>query len=322
MTAEGDLLEQILDQTYPVWGEGLSRRAYEQWNVAQTRTRWGAAHLKRMALVENGRLLASAKRYHLTTRIDGRRVPTLGIGAVFTPPDLRGRGHASALVNALCDEAGRAGAEQALLFSEIGAEFYARLGFATVPLTLCDIEVERRGGAPAVLVRAADNRDTPHIVDMLSERLRGYRFGVEPDPDLLGFSVTKKRLLAALDDRGTRPVEYFVAEEGNRAVAFVLIQVTKRSGEPDWWSLESCGDRDPQGARIGAILQVLLARTPGSHPPLIRSWWPTGLRPPQLRLFCQRSTAVMMMMRPIGSGAAIEPPLEAHDVCYWHADAF
>ena len=44
-------LEQILDQTFPVWGEGLSREAYGKYNRAQCATPWGAANLRRCALV-------------------------------------------------------------------------------------------------------------------------------------------------------------------------------------------------------------------------------------------------------------------------------
>src|SRR5688500_9253371 len=94
--AEGALLEEILDGTYPLWNEGLTRRAYRQWNAAQMLTPWGRAHLHRFALVdEQDRLLASAKRYRYDVRLDGRDAWMCGFGAVFTPPDRRGHGHAA-----------------------------------------------------------------------------------------------------------------------------------------------------------------------------------------------------------------------------------
>src|SRR5881394_3729627 len=97
--AEGPLLERILDDTYAVWHEGLSRQAYGQWNAAQMRTPWGRDHLHRVALVdEHGEVLASAKRYRHDIRISGRDGWMCGIGAVFTPPQHRRRGYASALV--------------------------------------------------------------------------------------------------------------------------------------------------------------------------------------------------------------------------------
>src|SRR3982751_6682907 len=94
--AEGPLLERILDDTYPVWHEGLSRQAYGRWNSAQRRTPWGRDHLHRVALVdERGDLLASAKRYRYDVRVGERRGWMCGIGAVFTPQQHRGRSYAS-----------------------------------------------------------------------------------------------------------------------------------------------------------------------------------------------------------------------------------
>ena len=55
--------EQILDLTYPLWGEGLTRQAYGAWNRGQMSTPWGRTHLERVALVDGGQLLSSAKRY-------------------------------------------------------------------------------------------------------------------------------------------------------------------------------------------------------------------------------------------------------------------
>jgi len=103
-----------------LWGDGLSRRAYAQWNSAQEQTDWGRAHLRRLALVDGNRVMATAKRYDLLLTLDGRQVPTVGVGAVFTPAPLRGHGHARAIIDALLDAARGDGAELALLFSEIG----------------------------------------------------------------------------------------------------------------------------------------------------------------------------------------------------------
>src|SRR5687768_10298708 len=73
--AEGTLLEQILDLTFPIWSEGLARAAYGQWNRAQLRTAWGRDHLHRLALVAaDGTLLATLKRYRYDARLDGREI--------------------------------------------------------------------------------------------------------------------------------------------------------------------------------------------------------------------------------------------------------
>jgi predicted N-acetyltransferase YhbS len=320
--ATGPLLEEILNHTYPLWGDGLSRRAYGQWNHAQEQTDWGRGHLKRMALAENGRLLASAKRYDLRLTIDGRLVPTLGIGAVFTPGALRGRGHARAIIDMLIESARAEGAELALLFSEIGSEYYERMGFAVIPVETADIEVDAKPGAPAVLVRAGEDNDAPHVAAMHARRATGFRLALVPDDKQVRYTLTKKRLFAGLDQGGRRSVEYFVSEEGHRAVAFVLLQITRGAqGRPDAWSVEACGDADPDGARIGAILQVLLARSPAATPPVIRGWWPLSMRPPQLAIAGRAPAGEVMMIKPLVGDMPV-PPLSAGDVLYWHGDAF
>ena len=318
------LLDQILDESWPQWGDGLTREAYGQYNAAQLRTPWGRTHLARVAMVEDGRLLASAKRYRFTMRLDGRELPAVGIGAVFTPQAARGRGHATRLIEQLCDDARADGCALAVLFSEIGSAYYERLGFRVVAHTTSDVTVKTGDGAPAVLVRAGDERDAASVAETHARRVERYRFGLVPDADLVNYSVSKKRLLAGLDPTGRRTVEYFVTEEGYQAVAYVLLQVTRaqRPGDPDGWSLAACGDRDPEGARIGAMLQVLLARHPGERPPLIRAWWPEGLRPPQLEITRRGLAGEILMMRPLRDDLRIEPWLGEGDTIYWNGDAF
>ena len=320
--AAGALLDDLFDQTYPLWGEGLSRRAYAQWNNAQEQTDWGRGHLQRLALVDNGRVLASAKRYDLVLAIDGRQVPTVGVGAVFTPAALRGRGHAGAVINALLDAARRDGAELALLFSEIGPAYYQRLGFTSVPIQTADIVVQEKPGAPAVLVRAGESADAEHVAAMHAQRGARHRLSLTTSPDQVRYMLTKKRLFAGLDPSGRRTVEYFVAEEGHRAAAFVLLQITRsHAGRPDSWSLEACGDADPDGARVGAILQALMARAPAGARPTIQGWWPGSLRPPQLAIALRAPAGEVMMIRPLAAGA-VAPPFAAGDVLFWHGDAF
>jgi hypothetical protein len=73
LIADDALRQRILDHTFPIWNEGLSREAYSRWNEAQLRTEWGRTHLQRIALVDDsGELLATAKRYRFDVRIDER----------------------------------------------------------------------------------------------------------------------------------------------------------------------------------------------------------------------------------------------------------
>lgn len=316
ITAEGALLEQILDQSFPTWNMGLTRQAYGLWNAAQQRTAWGRTNLRRVALVSDaGELLSSAKCYRFTARLDDRQIRMCGIGAVFTPPSMRHRGHATTLMTRILDLEQREGAALAALFSEIGAPFYQRLGFTAVPLDEVTVHVQlKRGGSPAMLVRAGDERDLPALAAMHETRAAAARFSLRRDPAQIQFALTRKRALAGLGAERLRQVEFFVAEEGASAVAYVVLSVNANG-----WTLEEAGDRDPAGARLGAILQVLIAREPSHTAPLIRTWWPPHLPvPPQLSLSDRSDPLDIFMLRALGDA---QVPSSA-DVFYWRSDEF
>src|SRR5215470_4781073 len=163
VVADGQVLEEILDATYPIWNEGLTRDGYARWNAAQLRTAWGRDHLRRLALLDDrGTWVASAKRYLWPVSLDGVDRTMCGFGAVFTRPEQRGRGYARLIIEQLIDDSARHdGAAMAGLFSEIGEAFYQSLGFRTVPLDEVDVQVARKAGAPAMLVRSGHDRDLP-----------------------------------------------------------------------------------------------------------------------------------------------------------------
>jgi GNAT superfamily N-acetyltransferase len=306
-------LEQVLDATYPVWGEALSRPAYGAWNRAQMATRWGQAHLRRVVLAESGAWFASAKRYDLEARVGTEIVPVLGIGAVFTPPDQRGFGHARRLVAQMMDEADRRGCRYALLFSEIGPDFYASMGFQPMPRLLASFEIEGRPGAPATLVRVGETADLPAIAAISARYAEGASFALDRSPEQIEFAFARRRLLAGLGPAGLRQVEFFVAEEVHRAVAYVFI-----SRGPGGIILEELGDRDPSGARAGAILQVLAARTPAEPALRMTTWLPPALRPPQIRVLREFPAPEIMMIRLLGD--APMPP--SGPIIYWGTDVF
>ena len=316
VVADGPLLDQILGLTFEIWNEGLTRHAYEQWNTAQLRTPWARQHLHRFALVDDaGQLLATAKRYRYRVRLDGRIGWMAGIGAVFTPHLRRGKGYASQLIERLLDIERREGALFAALFSEIGPVFYERLGFVPIPLDDVTIRVVRRNGAPAILVRAGDERDLPAIEAMHHVRSANVRFTLNRDRTMIHYALAKKRLLAGLGRDGLRQVEFVVAEEGASAVAYALLHENANG-----WTLEEAGDRDPAAARLGAMLQVLVAREPSAPMPLIRAWWPAAFAvPPQITLTDRSPARDVFMIRSL---ADVPMPEKAEDVFYWHSDYF
>jgi hypothetical protein len=260
---------------------------------------------------------SSAKRYDLSARIEGRIRRVLGIGAVFTSPARRGRGGARRLLRMMLDAAEAEGYEYAMLFSEIDPGFYEQLDFVPVPLIESRVEVARRAGAPAVLVRAGDDRDIPSLVEMSATRALGARLTLDRSDDWIRFVIAKRRLLAGLGPPGLRATEFLVTEEGHQAVAYVVSTVHEGR-----WFIEDAGDRDPTGARFGAMLQSMIARAPHLDPPDIRGWLPNGFVPPQISRIETSPIAEVLMLCPLKDRTLPLPPLDAKDVVYWRADYF
>jgi predicted N-acetyltransferase YhbS len=318
--ADGPIVGRIIKDTYPIWNEGLSFEGYRRWNDLQTRTAWGAKHLWRVALIEAGEVQASAKWYDLECEFRGSSFKVLGFGAVFTPESERGRGRAKELIARMMEKAEGEGYRAALLFSEIGAPIYERMGFAAIPRETLTLDVHfPRQGPPATLVRAGEDVDLKY----LAEFHHVPSFGLVRTPDLIKFNVVKRRVRAASSPVGARTVEFFVSEEGHRPVAYVLLSrgPSGNLGDgPDVMWLDACGDRDPSGARVGAMLQVLRARTLGEPWPPLYSWLPDGWLPPQLRIIGRAPAGEICMIRPLGTN--VLPAMSSTDVEWWHADCF
>ena len=316
--ATGAVLDQIIDDTYPLWNDGLPRPNYAKFWAAQLKTPWGQHHLDRVALVDGPHVLSSAKRYDFSLRIDGRIRRVLGIGAVFTATAHRGRGCARELLTRILDTAVTEGQEFAMLFSEIDPAFYERLDFVPVPLVESTLEIDqKRGGAPAMLVRSGDDRDIPSIAEMSAARTSTARLAMERSEDLIRFQITRKRLISGLAPTGHRNNEFLVVEEGSQAVAYLVM--TEQDGR---WMIEEAGDRDPSGARLGAILQVMLARYPSERLPEIKTWWPQSLLPQQVKIAAASPSPSVLMIRPLRDRILPLPPIAAPDVVFWHSDYF
>ncbi len=319
VAADAPLVERILDETFPVWGQGLDRAAYGRYNRAQAATPWGAANLRRVALVDDGgRLLASAKRYVLAATVDGERVPLLGLGAVFTPEARRGHGYGRELLRRVLEEAAEQGFGLAMLFSEIAPRYYEHLGFRMLPVSQVALSARpgARPGPLAIAMRSGDFGDIASIVEMNESARAGCRLALVRDAAYVRFCIARKRLLAASGAPGHRRVEFFVVEEGGRAAAYVvLLEVGEHAMVTEW------GDRDTSGARVGAMLQTILARDAGAVA-CLRAWLNPGPLPPQLEIAAREVPPLTMMMRPLGRHVWPSPPLDTGDIAWWPADVF
>ena len=147
-------------------------------------------------------------------------------------------------------------------------------------------------------------------------RAGAFRFHLDRDIDFVQHAITKRRLLAGLGSAGARQLHFFIAEEGITAAAYVVVSVVGST-----WTIEECGDRDPSGARVGAILQALIAREPVERRPSIRACLPPGFVPPQVTIVAAKPSTEVMMVRSLGSRVG-QPRLSGDDVLFWRGDIF
>jgi hypothetical protein len=313
--AEGVTLGRVLDATYPALHQGLSRRAFTTADAALSKTAWGCGHRRRYALVEGADVLASAHQYDLSGMLGRQALRICGIGDVCSGPH-EGVNHARLLIERLVDDARQHDADVALVFTSTESLTPALDGFEVIPTQDLQLTVAEssRYGAPMMLVRGGEDRDLASIVAMGEVRAARYRFHLTRDVDLVRYAVTKKRLLAGLTSSGGRQLVFVIAEEGITAAAYAVISIVDGT-----WTIEECGDRDASGARVGAILQALIAREPMERRPVIRGWLPPGFVPPQVAIVSTQPTAEILLARPL-TKTVDRLGLSADDVLYWRSD--
>lgn len=318
--AEGAILQRIVTSLPLVSSYGLSREAFVKFDAAQAKTTWGLRHRRRFALIAGDDVLASAEKYDLTGVLDQQPVTICGIAAVFRHGDDDAHDHAGALVERLIlvEDSIRDGADLALLFRTANTASPVPDGFEVI-LTI-DVQVRvaesSRHGAPMTLVRGGEDRDLGAIAAMGQIRAGHFRFHIQRDVDFVKYAMTRKRLLAGLGSAGVRQLQFVIAEEGITAAAYMVISVVGGT-----WTIEECGDRDPSGARVGALLQALIAREPVESRPVIRGWLPAGFLPPQITIASAAPSAEILMARVL-SPRVPRLQLSAADVLYWRNDVF
>src|SRR5688572_10790258 len=118
---------QVLEGTHALWSDGLDPRAYERFVRDMMATRWARGGSYRFLVMDEpgGDLACAMKLYRLEARVDGSRRTFGGVGAVFTFPGHRRRGHAAAMMARAHAWMRERGDVASLLHSEIGAGYYA-----------------------------------------------------------------------------------------------------------------------------------------------------------------------------------------------------
>jgi predicted N-acetyltransferase YhbS len=140
--ATADYARDVLPHSSAIWSNGRSFDEYVEDFVAVAAGAYGKRHFRTLGLRLDGSIVVSCKRYERELRCGDRMMRAAGIGALFTPTALRGRGYASAMIGALLDSERAAGTDVAYLFSDIHPAFYERLGFVALPARTISLRAE------------------------------------------------------------------------------------------------------------------------------------------------------------------------------------
>lgn len=139
--------QHVLPLTQPLWGHGRTLDVYREQTTQLAQTAYGRKSYRTMALTGDGAMLASFKRYERDARVAQQRLRAVGIGAVFTPEEFRGRGFASAMLAMALDQARAQSADFAFLFSDIHPQFYKEIGFLELPSRSISVRADSLGFA-------------------------------------------------------------------------------------------------------------------------------------------------------------------------------
>jgi len=160
VVAPDDYVRDVLPHSSALWAGARSFDEYAAEFLATANSGWGKRRFRTLGLRVGGELVASCKRYERVLRCGARTYRAAGIGAVFTPDALRGRGYATALLGAILDAERNGGTDLAYLFSDIHPAFYERLGFVSLPSRSIALRADLLN-AGRVEVAVLGDRDQP-----------------------------------------------------------------------------------------------------------------------------------------------------------------
>ncbi len=152
-----EYVRDVLPHSRTLWAGNRTFEEYAGEFRTAAGSSWGRRRFRTIGLRVDGELVASCKRYERTLRCGERSYRAAGIGAVFTPPELRGRGYATALLGAFLDAERAAQTDLAYLFSDIHPAFYERLGFIALPSRTISLHADTLAAERIALVTLDDD---------------------------------------------------------------------------------------------------------------------------------------------------------------------
>jgi GNAT superfamily N-acetyltransferase len=239
--------EQVLPISAPMWAGRRDEATYVRQTLEIARSAYGKKFYRLFGFYDGDTLGASFKRYHRTIRVGNATLRAYGIGAVFTAPDYRGRGYASAMLAMALDRWRSEGYDVGFLYSDIRPQFYGALGFELLPSRLITLRADALPGT-RVSIDRLNPRDWPAVARCFAARDNERPWAFERNASTWNW----------LRLRGEHGSEHTAGDEANMVVrrgrelaAYVL---GVRSPKHDAYILDEFGYAKPDDATLVAPL--------------------------------------------------------------------
>jgi len=306
-------LEILTGLWHRTWYASVSPEAHHAYRMRVLTTPWARRACQVLALAENGAVRSGMIVLSLPMRLNGRKLKVAGVAAVVTDPEHRGRGLAARLIAISHRRLADAGHDAAMLFTEIGTAYYAKLGYTSWPITRYSLEVAD-APAPGVTIRPATARDVPAMVRLSAAFQQGYPLAFERTPAYLRHMMSRARgrdeLFAAPGARVRHVSGRWIAEAGGEPVAYA--RVLPREGQL------AITEAAFAPGRASALARLAVERARAGGFPALSVAGPASL-PAALALPVTGTQAVdKMMMAPLAGGLSVAPV----EHCFWSEDWF
>ena len=255
----------VLPLTAGLWAGPRDIATYVSQTLAIARSGYGRRHYRTVGLFDGTVTVSSFKRYERVVHDGPRRLHAIGIGAVYTPEEFRGRGYASVMLGLALDRAKADGCDVAYLFSDIQPQFYEPFGFRTLASRELSLRADTLGKRRLEVVRLEESDWS------------GVRRCFELCSHLQPFGFTRTPLvwewlrlrMAQFSEHKNRQQTNLVARRGRGIAAYVL---GVRAPERDAYLVDEYGFADAEAAAlIPALLRAAagdLRRVTGWLPPM------------------------------------------------------
>jgi len=210
----------------PIWGGGLSEDRFQLFQRRLADAPEARERYRLLGWFVKGTLTAAMKAYDLRATCAARPLRVLGVGAVFTPPELRRRGHAATMLRAVMDEYASRGGQAAVLFSDIGVRYYERLGFRALESRECTVGAAELPRLPGIS-RPALAGDEPLMTRLFAASRGDRTFALARDGWTLRFQLRRLRELARA--RGTGEPEWGLIAEGRSGEGAAMLRLGRDS---------------------------------------------------------------------------------------------